>query len=81
MKMQIEKLEEMFNKELEHLKNKQTKMNNVISEMKNTLEGINSRIIEAEEWISEQLIVKWWKSLPHKRIKKKEWKKKKLRGV
>ena len=28
-------------------------MNNRISEMKNTLEGINSRINEAEEWISE----------------------------
>ena len=27
-------------------------MNNTITEMKNTLEGIN-RIIEAEEWISE----------------------------
>ena len=28
-------------------------MNNIISEMKNTLEGINSRITEAEEWISD----------------------------
>ena len=28
-------------------------MNNIITEMKNTLEGINSRINEAEEWISE----------------------------
>ena len=28
-------------------------MNNTITEMKNTLEGINSRITEAEEWISE----------------------------
>ena len=28
-------------------------MNNTITEMKNTLEGINSRINEAEEWISE----------------------------
>ena len=28
-------------------------MNNTITEMKNTLEGINSRIIEAKEWISE----------------------------
>ena len=27
-------------------------MNNTITEMKNTLEGINSRITEAEEWIS-----------------------------
>ena len=29
-------------------------MNNKITEMKNTPEVINSRIIEAEEWISEQ---------------------------
>ena len=28
-------------------------MNNTITEMKNTLEGINSRITEAEEQISE----------------------------
>ena len=28
-------------------------MNNTITEIKNTLEGINSRIMETEEWISE----------------------------
>ena len=28
-------------------------MNNTISEIKNTLEAINSRITEAEEWINE----------------------------
>ena len=28
-------------------------MNNAIIEMKNTLEGINSRTIETEEWVSE----------------------------
>ena len=28
-------------------------MNNTINEIKNSLEGINSRITEAEEWISE----------------------------
>ena len=28
-------------------------MNNTISEIKNPLEGTNSRITEAEEWISE----------------------------
>ena len=28
--------------------------NNTITEMKNTLEGINSTITEAEEWISEK---------------------------
>ena len=30
-----------------------TEMNKTITEIKNTLEGINSRITEAEEWISE----------------------------
>ena len=28
-------------------------MNNTITEMKATLQGINSRITEAEEWISD----------------------------
>ena len=50
---QIEKIQEMFNKNLEELKNKKTEMNNTITEMKNTLEVINSRITEAEEWKSE----------------------------
>ena len=39
----------MFNRDPEELKNKQTQMNNRINEMKNTLEGINSRKTEAEE--------------------------------
>ena len=46
---QIKKFKKMFNKELEDLKSKQTKMNSTISEMKNTLAGSNSRIMEAEE--------------------------------
>ena len=45
----IEKLQEIFHKDLEELKSKQTVMNNTITEIKNTLEGINSRITEAEE--------------------------------
>ena len=49
MEAKIEKIQEMFNKDLEELKNKQTEMNNTITEMKNTLEGINSRITEAED--------------------------------
>ena len=53
MEVQIEKIQEMFNKDLEELKNKQTEMNNTITEMENTLEGINNRITEAEEQISE----------------------------
>ena len=50
----MEKMQESmntFNKNLEEIKNKQ--MNNTIIEIKNTLEGINSRISEAKEQISE----------------------------
>ena len=49
----MEKIQETFNKDPEELKTKQTVRNNTITEIKNTLEGINSRITEAEEWISE----------------------------
>ena len=42
----MEKMQEMFTKDLEELKNKQSKVNN-------TLEGINSRITEAEEQIND----------------------------
>ena len=53
MEAKIEKMQELFNKDLEELKNKQTEINNTIIEMKNTLEGTNSRITEAEERISD----------------------------
>ena len=49
----MEKIQVMFNKDLEELKSKQTVMNNTINEIKNSLEGINSRITEAKEWISD----------------------------
>ena len=49
----MEKMQEMFNKDLEELKSKQTMMNNTINEIKNSLEGIYSRIAETEEWISD----------------------------
>ena len=42
-------MQETFNKDLEGLKSKQTVTNNTINEIKNSLEGINSRITEAEE--------------------------------
>ena len=45
----IEKIQEIFNRDLEELKTKQTEMNNAITEMENTLEGMNNRITEAEE--------------------------------
>ena len=43
------KMQASINKELEKLKNKHIETNNTITEIKNTLEGINSRISEAEE--------------------------------
>ena len=46
----MEKMQhESINKDLEELKNKHTEKNNTITEIKNILEGINSRISEAEE--------------------------------
>ena len=45
----MEKMQESINKDLEELKNKHIETNNKIIEIKNTLEGINSRVSEAEE--------------------------------
>ena len=42
-------MQESINKDLEELKNKHTETNNTITKVKNTLEGIKSRISEAEE--------------------------------
>ena len=44
----MEKTQESTNKDLE-LKKKHTETNNTITEIENTLEGINGRISEAEE--------------------------------
>ena len=49
----IDKMQETFNKDLEELKRKQATMKNTINEIKITLEGINSRITESEERISD----------------------------
>ena len=46
METKIEKMQERFTKDLQELKNKQTEINN-------TLEGINSKITEAEEQIND----------------------------
>ena len=43
----------MFNKDLEETKKSQSIMSNAITEIKNTLEGNNGRITEAEDRISE----------------------------
>ena len=49
----MEKMQELINKDLEELKSKHTETSNTITEIKNTLEGMNSRISEGEKWISE----------------------------
>ena len=46
-------MQEMFSKDLEEIKKSQLKMNNVINEIKNTLEGTRSRITETGDRISE----------------------------
>ena len=45
----MEKMQESINKDLEELKNKHKETNSIISEIKSTLEGIESRISETEE--------------------------------
>jgi len=42
-----------MNRDLEELKNKHEETNSITTEIKNTLEGINSRISEAEDRNSE----------------------------
>ena len=51
MEAEIENMQEMFNKDLEEPKKEE--MNYTIIETKNTLEEINSRVMEREECISE----------------------------
>ena len=67
----MEKIQETFNKDLEELKSKQTMMNNTRNEIKNSLEGINSRITEAEKRISD-LEVKIVEITTAEQSKKKE---------
>ena len=50
----MEKIQQIFNRDLEEVtKSKQTMINNTINEIKNSLEGINSRITEAEKQIRD----------------------------
>ena len=46
-------MQERFNKDLEEIKKSQYIMNNAKNEIKNTLEGTNSRITKAEDRISK----------------------------
>ena len=49
LESRMEKMQESINKKLEELKYKNTETNNIITKIKNTLEGINRRISEVEE--------------------------------
>lgn len=51
LKAQVKKTQEMFNKDLEELKNKQSTMNRATTVIKNTLAACNSRVTEAAEWM------------------------------
>ena len=53
LETRIEKMQEVFNKDLEEIKKSQSIMNNAIAKIKSTLEGTNSIITEAEDRISE----------------------------
>ena len=53
LETKIETMQEIFNKDLEEIKNSQLEMNNAINEIKNTLEGTKSRITETEDRITE----------------------------
>ena len=46
-------MQERFNKDLEEILKSQYIMNNATNEIKNTMEGTNSRIKEAEDGINE----------------------------
>ena len=49
LETRTEKMQEKLNKDLDEIKNRQPAMNNIITEVKNTLRGTSSRIIEAEK--------------------------------
>ena len=53
LETKIEMMQEMFNKGLEEIKKNQSIMINALTEIKNTLEGNNSRITEVEDRLSE----------------------------
>ena len=56
----MEKMQKSINKDLEKLKNKHTEANNTITEIKNTVEGISSRIPKQKNK-SVSWKIKWWK--------------------
>ena len=53
LEAKMDNLQETLTKEIQDIKLKQEEMQNTITEIKNSLEAANSRIQEAEEWISK----------------------------
>ena len=53
LETKIEKMQEIFNKDLEETKKSQLKMNNAVNEIRITLEGTINRITETEDRISK----------------------------
>ena len=60
LETRIEKMQEMFNKDLEEIKKSQSIMNNAKTEIQSTLEGNNSRIIE-QKIEKVRWRIEWWK--------------------
>ena len=56
----MEKMQDSVNRDLEELKNKPTETNNTITEIKNTLEGINSKYLKQKnESVSWKITSSW----------------------
>ena len=53
LRKRIDKHNEKFKKELKYIKYNQSELKSTITEKKNTLEGMNSRIGDTEEHISD----------------------------
>ena len=59
LEYRMKKMQESINKDPEDSENKLMNTNNTIAEIKNATEGINSRLSEAEEQISELEDKRW----------------------
>ena len=56
LRKRIEEHSDNFNKDLEYIRKNQSELKNIITETKNTLEGINSRLGDTEECISDRVV-------------------------
>ena len=68
LRKRMQGLSENFNEDLENIRKNQSKLKNTITEIKNTPKGINSRVDDTEELISDlkDRIVKITQSEPQK---------------